>query len=146
MSDYKYLGTILNSKLKFTNNTSLVVKNTRKKLHIMSKLRYLGTSDQLRLNCYKTFIENSLLFHMTIIYHRMSDKDNQELMSVKKSAEKLSKLKLLKPSDTINHRIHNKAWSCHQGGIEQPSIGLTLETIVLEPRQKPFSKSDLLVK
>ena len=110
VSDYKYLGTILNSKLKFTNNTSLVVKNTRKKLHIMSKLRYLGTSDQLRLNCYKTFIESSLLFHMTIVYHHMSDKDKQELMSVKKSAEKLSKLELPKPSDTIDHRIHNKAW------------------------------------
>ena len=47
---------------------------------------------------------------MTIVYHHMSDKDKQELMSVKKSAEKLSKLELPKPSDTIDHRIHNKAW------------------------------------
>ena len=76
----------------------------------LSKLRYLDTSEQLRLNCYKTFIESSLLFHMTIIYHHMSDKHKQEPMSVKESAEKLSKLDLPKPSDTIDHRIHNKAW------------------------------------
>ena len=47
---------------------------------------------------------------MTIIYHHMSDKHKQEPMSVKESAEKLSKLDLPKPSDTIDHRIHNKAW------------------------------------
>lgn len=76
----------------------------------MSKLWHLGTTEQLRLNCYETFIESSLLYHMTIIYHHMSDKDKQELMSVKKSAEKLSKLELPRPSYTIGHRIHNKAW------------------------------------
>ena len=70
----------------------------------LSKLRYLGTSEQLRLNCYITFIESFLLFHMTIIYKHI-----QEPMSVKESAEKLSKLKLPKPSDTIDHCIQNKA-------------------------------------
>ena len=55
-------------------------------------------------------ITSSFLFHMTIIYHHMSDKHKQEPMSVKESAEKPSKLKLPKPSDTIDHRNHNKAW------------------------------------
>ena len=110
VSDYKYLGTILNSRLKFTNNTNQDVKNTRKKLHIMNKLQHLHTSDQLRLNCYRTFIESSLLFHMTVIYHHMTDRDQQELARVTKTAGKLAKQTFKLPNEVIAHGLHNKAW------------------------------------
>ena len=79
VSDYKYLGTTLTSKLKLDLNTELITCKTRKKLFIMSKLRYMGTSDQLTLNCYRTFIESSLLFHSTAIYHHMSEKNKSDL-------------------------------------------------------------------
>lgn len=37
------------------------------------------------------------------------DQDKKGLVSVKKSAEELSKLELPKPNDTIDKRIHSKA-------------------------------------
>jgi hypothetical protein len=110
VSHYKYLGTILNSKLKFTMNTEHTIKNTRKKLHILSKLRQLGTSQQLQLNCYRTFIESSLLFHMLVIYHHMTDKEKQDLSRVNRTATKLSKQSLPNPKDVIHKRQHDKAW------------------------------------
>ena len=106
VSDYKYLGTILNSRLKFTNSTNQVVKNTRKKLNIMKKLEHLRTSYQLRLNCYRTFIESSLLFHMTVIYHHMTDRDQQELAPVTRTAGKLAKQTFKLPNEVKAHRIH----------------------------------------
>ena len=55
---YKYLGTTITNELKFHRNTELLIKNARKKLFIMRKLRFPGTSDQLALTCYRTFIHS----------------------------------------------------------------------------------------
>ena len=76
----------------------------------MSKLQHLHTSDQLRLNCYRTFIERSVLFHMTVIYHHLTDRDQKELARVTKTAGKLAKQTSKLPNEVLDHRIHNKAW------------------------------------
>ena len=110
VNDYKNLGIILNSRLRFTINTNQVVENTRKKLHIMSKLQHLCTSDQLRLNCYRTFIKSSLPLHMTVMYHHVTDRDQQEIARVTKTADILAKQTFKLPNEVIAHRIHNKAW------------------------------------
>ena len=122
VQEYKYLGTIINQKLKFHTNTDVLVRNSRKRLFIMRKLRYMGTSDRLALTCYRTFIESSLLHHAVATYNHLLSKEKHELAKVTKAASKLSKATLPSLQSTINSRIDKKALKLVASSDENPVI------------------------
>ena len=105
---YKYLGTTITNKLKFHRNTELLIKNARKKLFIMRKLRFLGTSDQLALTCYRTFIESGMLHHLTAIYSHLSEKEKGDLMYITTIASKLANTTLPSIKTTVAGRVKTK--------------------------------------
>ena len=64
VDSFKYLGTVIDSKLNFNENSDAINAKTRKRLYIMKKLSSMRISRPLRIRCYLTFIECTLLYHI----------------------------------------------------------------------------------
>jgi len=105
VTSYRYLGTTISNKVKFHENTDKLTEKARKKLHIMKKLHFLGTTDQLATICYRTFIESALVHNLTAIYHHLSASERTALSNITKNAEKLSRSELPNLSETVHKRL-----------------------------------------
>ena len=120
---YKYLGITISNKLKFQRNTKILVESARKKLFMMRKLRFLGTSEKLANTCYKTFIESGIMQHLPVIYQHMTEKEEAALEHITKMACKLLKTELPSLLTTVTGCIKAKALRM-VGGSSSPVLTL----------------------
>ena len=72
VDNFKYLGTILDSKLNFKLHSDHVVEKARKRVFMMKKLSFLGIAKPVRIRCYRTFIERCFLYHLSTIHGHVS--------------------------------------------------------------------------
>jgi hypothetical protein len=101
VDSYKYLGTVITSKLSFKSNIDQVVEKARRRLYIMSRLASLGVSETLRRMVYTTFIESVLAYHLSTTYHHLSANDKKVLSQVTRNASYLGRLDLPRLSETL---------------------------------------------
>jgi hypothetical protein len=73
VESFKYLGTILDKKLRFSENTAHITMKARRRLYIMKKLYAMHVSKPVRIQCYRTFIECILLYHLPTLYGHLSN-------------------------------------------------------------------------
>ena len=102
--EYRYLGTILTSKLSFTLNTDCIVKKANKRLYIMRKLSALRVKPETIKLAYAAFIESILTFHLHIIYGHLSGDCKKRLKHVIKTAHRLCNYQL---SATTLEELYN---------------------------------------
>jgi hypothetical protein len=62
VSEYKYLGTVIDRKLNFDANTNSIHKKCQSRVYCLQKLRSLNVNQQVLGNFYKCFIESVLTF------------------------------------------------------------------------------------
>lgn len=89
VQSFKYLGTIIDSKLKFQLNTDYVIDKARKRIYIMKKLSSLHVAESIRVQCYTTFIQSVFLFHLCTIFGHLSVTSKSSYNKVIKLAGKL---------------------------------------------------------
>ena len=100
----KYLGTVLDEKLKFNANTVEVTKKARKRLYIMKKLYAMHISVPLRIQCYTTFIECLFLYHLSTVYGHLSASSKKAIDKVINLAGYLGDCKF-DCIDTVYNRV-----------------------------------------
>ena len=62
VEEYKYLGTIIDSQMKFEKNTDMIYKKCRQRMMILYQLRSLMVSNKILVQCYHAFVESILAF------------------------------------------------------------------------------------
>ena len=62
VNEYKYLGTVLDNRLKFDVSTDLTHKKCQSRVFCLQKLRHLNVSDEILQTFYRSFIESVLTF------------------------------------------------------------------------------------
>ena len=62
VSEYKYLGTILDNKLTFDSNTTSIHKKCQSRIYCLQKLRSLKANKSVLCNFYSCFIQSVLTF------------------------------------------------------------------------------------
>jgi len=62
VSEYKYLGTVIDEKLTFTSNTQTIHKKCQSRVYCLQKLRKLGVNNQILQTFYSSFVESVLTF------------------------------------------------------------------------------------
>ena len=82
VDSFKYLGTIIDKKLKFQEYSIEVIKKARKRLYIMKKLYSMHIAVPLRMQCYTTFIECIFLYHLSTLYGHLSSSSRKSLNRV----------------------------------------------------------------
>ena len=82
VSEYKYLGTIIDEKLNFTANSDFLHKRCQSRMYCLRKLRNFGVNGTVLQGFYKCFIESVLTFSFICWYGSLSIKNRNVLSKV----------------------------------------------------------------
>ena len=86
----KYLGTTIDSKLTWDENTSAIYKKGQQRMHFMHKLRqYRGYRSITKL-FYQSFIESALTFCLIAWYGALSLDNRSKLNKIVKISSKIA--------------------------------------------------------
>ena len=89
VTDYKYLGTVIDNKLTFKSNTDAIHKKCQSRVYCLQKLRSLGVNGKVLQNFYHCFIESVLTFGIVCWYGSLSVKCKNVLNKVVKVCGKV---------------------------------------------------------
>lgn len=88
VSQYKYLGTIIDNKLTFDSNTGAICRKANQRLFYLKKLRSFNVDKQLLKIVYTSFIESILTFTMVCWFGNLSVLNKNKLKSIVKLCQK----------------------------------------------------------
>ena len=86
---FKYLGTYIDSKLDFSENTEHIFKTCNQRLHLLRKLNSFGVSKNIMETVYKNLIEGILTFNMAMWYGNLNVKGKTKLQRIVNLASKI---------------------------------------------------------
>ena len=89
VENFKYLGTILDSKLNFKMNTDHVAEKAWRWIFIMKHLSFLKITNPIRVKCYVTFIECCFLYHLSTIHGHLTNASKKNINRIIKLASRL---------------------------------------------------------
>lgn len=89
VSEYKYLGTIIDDKLNFTANTNLIYRKCQSRIFCLQKLRSLNVNTKVLQGFYRCFIEAILTFSFICWYGNLSVRSKNVLNRVVKVCSKI---------------------------------------------------------
>ena len=79
VSEYKYLGTLIDNKLSFDQNTDSIHKKCRQRLYILYSLRSLRVDAKILQRCYEAFIMSVLSFSLVCWYGCLNERQKRRL-------------------------------------------------------------------
>ena len=89
VSEYKYLGIIIDDKLTGSSNTKKVYSKCIQRIHHLRILRNIHVSKKVLSLFYKSIIESVLCFPLTMWYGSLNCKDKSKLEKIVRTARKL---------------------------------------------------------
>ena len=89
VSIFKYLGSILDSKLNFNANTDYIVAKAQQRLYLLRKLKSFQVSQNILQLVYRSLIESVLTFNIILWYGNLSVKNRNKLSRIVNMAEKV---------------------------------------------------------
>ena len=90
VNKYKYLGTIIDSKLSFTDNIDYIFKKGQQRLYFLRQLNKFHIDRKIMTIFYQTFIQSILVFNFVCWYGRLSVRNKNKLMKIATTASKIS--------------------------------------------------------
>ena len=114
VQQYKYLGTIIDDKLNFDNNTVAIQKKCQPRLYCLQKLRVLGVNERVLGNFYRSFIESILTFGFLCWFNGLSISNRNRLDRVVKVCSKVIGVQQKSLTMLYNDRIEKKVNSIVQ--------------------------------
>ena len=90
VSSFKYLGTVVDSKLSFNDNVVHVYKKAQQRLYLLRKLRSFGVGRHVLESVYRCLVESVILsFNIVTWYGNLSVKNRARLARVVNTASKI---------------------------------------------------------
>ena len=89
VSSYKYLGTVIDNKLKFTENTDMLHKKGQQRLFCLRKLARFNVDRSLMKMFYSSYIHSVISFSIICWFGNLSIKDKNSLGKIVKTASKI---------------------------------------------------------
>ena len=72
VSSFKYLGTVVDSKLSFNDNVVYVYKEAQQRLYLLRKLRSFGVGSHVLESVFRCLVERSLFLHSNLVWKSVS--------------------------------------------------------------------------
>merc|ERR1712121_123852 len=94
VSNYKYLGTIIDGNLKFDLNSDMLCKKGQQRLFCLRKLARFNVNISLMKLFYSAYIHSVLSFSIICWYGNLSIKDRNSLGKILKTASKIIGIRL----------------------------------------------------
>ena len=89
VNNLKYLGTVLDCQVSFSENTEYVFKKCSQRLYLLRRLRGFGVSQQILELVYKTLIESVLTFHFLVWLGHLNCRSRNKLSRIVSMASKV---------------------------------------------------------
>ena len=89
VSSFKYLGTVVDSKLSFNDNVVYVYKKAQQRLYLLRKLRGFGVGSHVLESVYRCLVESVLSSNIVTWYGNLSVKNRVRLARVVTTASKI---------------------------------------------------------
>ena len=86
---YKYLGTVIDDKLNWTDNINLICKKTNQRLFFLRKLNQFKVSVNIKKLFYQSVVESMLLYNNVCYFSSASKEDRDRMEKATKSASKI---------------------------------------------------------
>ena len=129
VSEYKYLGSIIDDKLKFHANSLRICKKSNQRLYFLRKLRILHVDNSILTLFFNSVIQSVLSFCIVCWYGSLTKNDSKMLDSVLKKARKLgcinvkflSELHAVNMERKIKHVLEDANHPLHNLFVTLPS-------------------------
>ena len=89
VSNFKYLGTLIDNKLSFSDNSDLIYKKSHQRLYLLRKLSSFGVSRELLQTVYKSLVESVLTFNIVVWCGNLGVKGKTKLARIVGMAGKI---------------------------------------------------------
>ena len=89
VTSFKYLGSILDGKLSFAENTDYIAKKAQQRLYLLRKLKSFDVSQNVLQLVYRSIIESVLTFNIILWYGNLTVKNKSKLCRIVNTAEKI---------------------------------------------------------
>ena len=89
VSEYKYLGNIIDNHLSGTSNVNTVIKKTNKKLYFVRKLKSMKVNNTVLTMFYKSIVQSNLTFCLANWFNLCNVSEKKRLGRIIKHARKL---------------------------------------------------------
>ncbi len=109
VTEFKYLGTIIDNNLTFQGNTNNIYKKARQRLHLLRQLKSFNASKQTLAMVYRSLTESVLSFNIISWYGNLSVRYRNKLTRVVNQASKITADKQMQLQEIYNRSITKKA-------------------------------------
>ena len=89
VTTYKYLGTIIDNRLKFDSNTEMLCKKGQQRLFCLRKLAKFQVDKSLMILFYRAFVESVISFSIICWYGNLGIKQKNALNGIVRGASKI---------------------------------------------------------
>ena len=108
VKEYKYLGTILDSKLSWKENTDKIYKKGQQRLHLLWKLKHFNIDQTIMMLFYRTFIQSVITFNFISWYGNLSVQNKNKLSKIVNTASKIIGLPIESIGNYYEQQISKK--------------------------------------
>ena len=106
---FKYLGTILDSNLSFTDNVDYIVKKAQQRFYLLRKLNSFNVSKDILTSVYRSLIESVMVFNIVSWYGNISVKNRTRLTRLVNMAGRVIGIKQKQLSELYSQSLQRKA-------------------------------------
>ena len=131
---YKYLGTVVDENLTFTNNVDHIYKTAHKRMFLLRKLRSFNFSTEVLQLVYRSLIESVLSFNLVSWYGNVFVKNKARLARVVNQAGKIVGIKQLQLYDLYQLALRRKAVQIYHDSTHP--LNSTFETLPSDRRPR----------
>ena len=109
VTEYKYLGTVIDNKLTFSSNVEGVYKKCRQRMHLMYQLRAYMVSSKILEKCYRAYVESVLTFSFVCWFGSVTVKDRNRLNGVVNECSNIVGSRQISLADLYSSRVKSRA-------------------------------------
>ena len=109
VENFKYLGTVIDNQLNFSDNVNLIYKKAQQRLYLLRKLRSFGVNKEILVNVYRSLIESILSYNIACWFGFIFSLDKNKLGRIVHLGEKITGERLISLNDLYLQSVKRKA-------------------------------------
>jgi hypothetical protein len=108
VSEYKYLGTIIDNKLDWNKNTQKMCAKANQRLYFLRKLRSFNVRDSILHLFYQSIIQSVITFSCIVWYNNLTVKNQKKCDRITKVASKIIGFEVKPMREILDKQYVNK--------------------------------------